>query len=204
MNSKELIGILILAIVVIFAIRSSPQGPQAFLGTRFGMSVSEVERVVNRELLTYGEYSVDPGNPGFLDFTILAGGIPLDREYSDRSTDFFMSRIILYGFPAGTAFSFFDNKLNNVSVYFDTSFGDTDFLLEHLKENLEKSYKFAEREESKYMPGAYSLKYKKDDVDADLWVNTTGQDKIVTLNIHYLSLRRAYEEELKQREEKAL
>lgn len=203
MNSKKLIGTLILVIVVIFAIRSSPQGPQAFLGTRFGMSVSEVEEVVDKKLLTADEYSLDPGNPETV-AAILSRGVPLDKEYSDRSTVFFMSRIILYDFPAGTVFSFFDNKLDNVSIHFDASFGNTDFLLEHLKENLEKSYKFVEREESKDVPGAYSLQYKKDDVDADLWVNMTGQNKIVILYINYLSLRRDYEEELKQREEKAL
>ncbi|MFA5829458.1 MAG: hypothetical protein WC843_03110 [Candidatus Gracilibacteria bacterium] len=204
------IKIVALVSLLLFTGCSFSKQPEAFLGTKFGMSSAEVENVVGKKLLTGDEYLADASNPKFFDWlakkygAIAINNVPLDKEYADRSKDFFMSRIMLYDFPAGTDFNFLDDKLNNVSVNFDVMFGNADDLLGKIKESLEKNYKFIVKEDSKDVPGAYTLKYQKDDVNVDLWINAVGQNKYVNLDIHYLPFNKAYDEELKKREQKAL
>ena len=154
---------------------------QAFLGTTFKMSPPEVRRALKRyggQLTTYEAYRRAQPDPTIerLDFEALFA--------EDRTTSLYMPAIEMYGAKAEAEFVFKENRLSWVDVYFVPISQTADSLIAKVEGRLREKYKFLDRQESKLVPGAYSLHFASGEVRPSLLVNLTNPKKpIISLTI---------------------
>jgi hypothetical protein len=129
---------------------------KAFLGTRFEMSVPEVERTVGRRLA--GPGSEPAQAEGLKDWILEA--LPLfERPTMTRS----LSNLIVYHVPCTANFGFVRGKLARVEVQFEpTSTSESRLLLQRIQEDLQAEY--ARVDAPANLP-ANSLMYRKEAVD---------------------------------------
>lgn len=79
-------------------------------------------------------------------------------------------------------FSFRQNRLRSVSVYIDpVSAGKADAVVSSVDGVLRVAYQPAGREDSKEVPGAYTLHYMSAGGRRSLWVNTTDRQKPIII-----------------------
>jgi hypothetical protein len=176
---------------------------QAFLGATFEMSPPEVRRALKRyggQLTTYEAYRRAQPNPAIesLDFE------PVFAE-DRRETSLYMPAIEMYGAKAEAEFVFQENRLSWVDVYFVPIVQTADSVIAKVEGKLRENYKFLDREESKWVPGAYSLHFASGDVRPSLWVNLTNPKKpIVSLTIVGKWSEAKRNRQIKDREEAAV
>ncbi len=145
----------------------------AFLGTTFGMSPQEVRRTLKKEgtqLLAFDEYKRVEQTP-LIDYF---DWLTIYSEDRNHYAELFMPSIELFDTRTEAQFTFRLGRLESVSVHFG-SYRLTNALVivESVKSHLLKTYQFSEREDSKDVRGAYTLKYASANASASLWVNLT-------------------------------
>jgi hypothetical protein len=177
---------------------------QAFLGTTFKMSPVEVRRTLKRhggELITYEAYRRAQPDPAIeqLGFEFVFA------EDRGKETSLYMPAIAMYGAKAEAEFNFWKNRLTWVNVYFVPVSQPAESVIATVEGRLREKYKFLDREESKQIPGAYSLHFGAGDVRPSLWINLTNQKKpIISLVIVSSWSEAERNRRLKDREEAAL
>lgn len=199
--------IMVLGVVLLYQARLGPfatgSREQAFLGTTFKMSPPEVRRALKKyggQLTTYESYRAAQMDPAIEQFNLPS----LFAEYEGKETFLYMPGIQMYDSRAEAEFVFWDEQLDFVSVHFVPISKNIDPLIATLEQKLRDKYKFVDREESKYVPGAYSLHFASQDVEASLWVNQKDRDKpIVSVTLISSWQNVARRARIKQREETA-
>ena len=95
-----------------------------------------------------------------------------------------MPAIEMYGAKAEAEFVFKENRLSRVDVYFVPISHTADSVIAKVEATLREKYKFLDREESKLVPGAYSLHFASGEVRPSLWVTLNNPKKaIISLTI---------------------
>jgi hypothetical protein len=135
------------------------------------MSSQEVRRTLQKhgaQLLAYDEYKRVEQTP-LID---LFDWLTLYSEDRNQYLELFMPSIELFDAKTEAQFTFRSARLESVSIHFG-SYGITNALavVESVKAHLSSGYEFSEREDSEYVPGAYTLKYRSTNASASLWVN---------------------------------
>jgi len=143
----------------------------AFLDTTFGMSSQEARRTLQKhgaQLLPFDEYKRVEQTP-LID---LFDWLHLYSEDRNQYLELFMPSIEMFDSRTEAQFTFRSGRLESVSVHFG-SYGITNALavVESVKSHLLSVYQVSERDDSEYVPGAYTLKYRSTNTSASLWVN---------------------------------
>ena len=177
---------------------------EAFLGATFGMTPTEVRRALQKHggvLLTYEDYrrvETDPLIPD-IQFT------PLFSEDRRRDSSLYMPSVEIYDSKVEAEFGFVDVRLAYVAVHFDPiSPSKAQSVVASVESKLRSAYEFSSREESKEVPGAYSLNFRATSVAPSLWVNLTEPEKpIIILNLVSETAQSQRKQEMEQRERSA-
>ena len=179
----------------------------AFLGTTFGMSIQEVRRALHKagaELLTYEQYKrVD--QHGLIRNDVL-DIVPFYFEDQNQYVSYVMPSINLFETTAEAEFTFCQQRLDSVSVYFGC-YGLSNALavVETLKSHLLNVYQLAEREDSEDVPGAFSLNFISEGSQASLWVNVSdANEQQVNLTLTSSDAQNEKQKKLREREKKVL
>lgn len=172
----------------------------AFLGTRFGMSSSDVRKAVEQHgarLLSYEDYRSSEASPSIEVF-----GVPVFSEDRRRDSSLYMSSIEMYESKVEAEFHFRDDRLASVSVYYDPlSASHSQALIDTLGAKLKALYQFSHREPSKEVPGAYTLHFESASATPSLWVNLTDpKHPIIILTLLHPKTKT---DETRAREERA-
>jgi hypothetical protein len=150
----------------------------AFLSTTFGMSPQEVRRTLagfGVPLMTRDEYkSIEPTR------LFIEGFTPLFYEDRDEVT-MYMPGIEMFDSKVDADFSFRQDRLWSISAYFDPLRASTvDAVVSALDGGLQAKFQGPSREDSKDVPGAYTLHYAHAG-SPSLWVNLTDRAKPIVM-----------------------
>jgi len=176
----------------------------AFLGTTFGMSPQEVGRILSKEgtrLLTYEEFKrVDALHQiGVFDFLYAS------KEEEKLYSDLCMPSITMFGTEVEAKFTFRQQRLESVTVYFGCyDVTNALNLVESVKSHLLRTFTLSGREDSQYVAGAFNLNYASTNSTASLWVNLADPKKLI-VNLTLVDSRGQAErkKQLKEREKRA-
>ena len=176
---------------------------EAFLGTTFGMSREEVTRALKKyhaQLVDYDSYMRVSGDYALIhpfDFTPILNSDERD-VYS-----LYMPSIQMFGAVTKAEFEFQRSRLQYVAAHFMNE-ANSASVVSSLTSALEKHYVFVGRENSKGVPGAYTLHFKSASVAPSLWVNLTDPKKpVIILSILRSSDESDRQKRIQQREQSA-
>jgi hypothetical protein len=174
----------------------------AFLSTTFGMSPPEVRRSLaahHATVLSYEDYKRESNSP-----LIEVFGVPAVTEDAERQKTLYMPGIQMFDANVEAEFEFRDDRLRYVGVHFDPlSAANTTTLIGRLDALLRETSKFMGREESKEIPGAYTLRFAGTS-KSSLWINPTDPDKrYILLGILSPTLQSREQREIEKREQAA-
>ncbi len=157
---------------------------EAFLGATFGMSPQEVQRVLKKQsalLLTYGEYQKTETLP-LIEHNIFFE--PLFSEDKIKESYLYMPSIQMYESVVEAEFTFREDRLSYVAVYFDpVNPAKSQAVIESVENNLKSFCQLSSREDSKDVPGAYTVHFTSPSSKPSLWVNLTDKRPIIILNL---------------------
>jgi hypothetical protein len=168
---------------------------EAFLGTTFGMSRPEVARTLkkhNAQLVSYSEYRSISGDEALINHTIDLTPLLASDERDWYSL--YMPSIEMFDATTEAVFEFEHSRLRYVYVHFSNK-SKPQSVVDSLTAALQSHYKLAQREESKSVPGAYTLHFQSESVTPLLWVNLTDAQKPITV----LSIARPSDDADRQR-----
>jgi len=177
---------------------------KAFLGTTFGMSPQEVRRsfaIHGAQLLSYEDYRKTESSPSIDTF----GVIPLFSDDRRADTAFYMSSIEMFDSKVEAEFSFRQGRLGSVGVHIDPiAKTKAESVVTAVESKLRGAYQFLHREESREVPGAYTLNFKSPSANASLWVNLTEPERpIIILTVAVPTTRTDRKREIQNRENAA-
>lgn len=150
----------------------------AFLGTTFSMSPQEVRRTLTGfgvPLMTRDEYkSIEPTRLFIESFTPLF--------YDDRDdVTLYMPGIEMFDSKVDADFTFRQDRLWSISAYFNpVSASKADAVVSAIDSSLQAKFQAPSREDSKDVPGAYTLHYSQAGWPS-LWVNLTDRQKPIVM-----------------------
>lgn len=181
---------------------------RAMLGATFEMSIPEVQRATKQRLLTCGEalgrLRSKHGDVPF-EVTLNCDGEWSPREQAERTEARFIETIEVFETPAWFELMFFDGRLESMSAHFEP-YTDASTKAAQISKELEsRGYTFAKREDSKEVPGAYSVSYRRGRVTANLWVNLTEpKEPILSLSLWDEGFKEQRDSEAAERNRRAL
>lgn len=188
---------------------SSATDDYAFLSTSFGMSVPEAKRSLRKHGAVLTDFETYKSmEAGVLIFSPSSlGAIPLYSEDRTNNSNFtlYMPSIKMFNAVTQAEFEFRNKRLENVGVHFQSeSLSDSPSLVENLRQQLQKRYKYISREESAEVPGAYTVMFSKGKVNAEMWVNLIDMKKpIVSVWLLYIPTKTIDAARIESREEDA-
>jgi hypothetical protein len=175
---------------------------RAFLGATFGMSPQEVRRAIaldGARLLPYDEYRrTEPLA------SIEVYGPPVLSETAVRETALYMPSIEMFDARVEGEFTFSDDKLRWVAVYFQSLKSSPASLVSALEKRLRSDYRYVGREDSSQVPGAYTLNFDSPATSCSLWVNLAGNRPLIILNLGSEQIAAMRRREIAARERRAL
>ncbi len=180
---------------------STATSGEAFLGTSFGMSPPEVRRALKKYgalLLSYEDYNRIETSPSVRPLDL----IEVLSEHKGRDFSLYMPSIEMYGSKVEAEFTFTEARLTYVTIYFDAILSDWQSVISSVESKLRSLSEFSHREDSKQVPGAYSLHFKKGSVVQSLWVNP--RDRIISLNLRHEKTGDLRKQLIERREREAL
>jgi hypothetical protein len=126
-------------------------------------------------LMTLDEYkTIEPGRLFIDSFT------PLFYDDRDDGT-LYMPGIEMFESRVTADFTFRQDRLWSISVHFDPiTAGKVDAVISAINSSLQPKFQAPTREESKDLPGAYTLRYSQAGWPS-LWVNLTDREKPVVM-----------------------
>jgi hypothetical protein len=217
MKWKKLILISVAALLVVFASGSlyllwdarlwpfcTGTRDEAFLGTTFGMSPQEVRRTVARhgaQLLTYEDYRRSEPSPSIDNF----GFIPVFSDDRREDSAFYMSSVEMFDSKVEAEFSFRHARLVSVGVHIDPiASTKAESVVFTVESKLRRIYQFSRREESRDVPGAYTLDFTSPTAIPSLWVNLTDRGRpIIILTVVHPATQMTRTREIEDREHTA-
>lgn len=199
------------------AVRASRRWPfstgtqdAAFLGTTFGMSPQEVGRALANadvRLVTGDEYVRERSARGFtLNMLMVPDSWqPAIAEDRTRYTSLFMPSVKMWDSAVEAKFEFRDNRLAFVEVDIDPlAHADAPGIVSSIKDRLQSGYQFRAQENSKDVPGAYTLHYDSSAANPSLWVNLTDPEHpIISLFITHPATVDLIKREVDTRQQRA-
>jgi len=219
-TSKHVVRVLaaVFALAVISAIFASlyvyryfpfsfATGDYAFLGTSFGMSVPEAKRALRKRGAILTNFQTLKDMEAEVLIFSPSSFIPLYSEDRPSNTNFtlYMPSIKMFNAVTQAEFGFQNNRLSCVGIYFQSeALSQTMLLVDNLKKDLQKRYKYIGREDSNEVPGAYTLIYGNSKVNAKLWINLTDvKNPIISIWLIHLPTQTQDILRIKSREEEA-
>jgi hypothetical protein len=177
---------------------------EAFLGTTFGMSPQEVRRSLahhGARLLSYEEYRKTEHEPSIDAF----GFIPLFSDDRREDASLYMSSIEMFNSKVEAEFRFRRWRLASVGVHIDPiARKESESVVAGLESELRGTYQFSGCEESRDVPGAYTLHFTSSSATPSLWVNLTDRARpIIILTIVHPTTQLARKREIERRESTA-
>ena len=186
---------------------SCATGDYAFLSTSFGMSVPEAKRVLRKHGAILTDFQTLKNMEAEVLIFSPSSLIPIYSEDRPSNANFtlYMPSIEIFNAITQAEFDFRNKRLNGVGIHFQSvSLSETSLLVDNLKQHLQKRYKYIGREDSNEAPGAYTLLYGNDKVNAKLWVNLTDKKKpIISIWLSHLPTKAQDISRIKSREEEA-
>lgn len=178
----------------------------AFLGTTFEMSLPEVQRTLKKngvQLVDYTRFTsidqeIGKKNPFMRDlFQPLFAEDKLSEEKTQR---WYMPSIEMFKSQVVAEFTFKKNRLTFVQIrIFPMS--NPSHIVELVTNELTSKYRLLQKETSKDISGAYTLKFKNDLSNIDFWINLADpNDPIISLFVTYDKNISQFEMEHKKRE----
>lgn len=156
----------------------------AFLGTTFGMSPQEASRALagfGAQLLTLEEYRGIEQTPHPA-LGLPASFVPLFSDDRIDNLVLIMPGIEMFQSKVEAEFHFRHERLQSVSVYFDpVSPSAAETVVSSVDSRLRAGLQLARREESKEIPGAYTLHYVSPSGPPSLWVNLTDREQPIII-----------------------
>ena len=181
----------------------------AFLGTTFEMSLSETQRTLKKngaQLVNYSKFiSIDKNISHMHPFMkdLLQPLFPGDEFFEGKKQSWYMPSIYMFESLVVAEFTFKKNRL----IYIQVSIFPTSkplHVVELVTNELSSKYKLLQKEISKDVPGAYTLKFKNNLSNIDCWVNLTDHNNpIINLFISYDKNISKIKTERKKREKTA-
>jgi hypothetical protein len=174
---------------------------EAFLGTMFGMSPQEVRRAVAKhgaQLLTYEDYRRSEPSPSIDTF----GAIPVFSDDRREGAAFYTSSIEMFDSKVEAQFSFRQGRLASVGVHIDSiAHTKAESVVAAVESKLRHTYQFSHREESRHVPGAYTLHFTSASATPSLWVNLTERARpIIILTVVHSTTQMNKKREIEDRE----
>lgn len=178
----------------------------AFLGTTFEMSLPEVQRVLKKngvQLVDYTKFSsidqeIGKKNPFVKD--LFQPLFAEDKLSEEKTQLWYMPSIDMFESQVVAEFTFKKNNLTFVQVcIFPIS--NPSHVVEVVTNELTSKYRLLQKETSKDVPGAYTLKFKNNLSNIDFWINLTEPNNpIISLFITYDKNISQESQEYKKRE----
>jgi len=181
----------------------------AFLGTTFEMSLPEAQRALKKngiQLVNYTKFTsidqeISKKNPFMKD---LFKPLFAKDKFSEGETQlWYMPSINMFKSQVVAEFTFKKNRLTFVQVrMFPVS--NPSHVVKLVTNELTSKYKLLQKETSKDISGAYTLKFKNNLSSIDFWINLTDlNNPIISLFISYNKNVSQVEMEHKKREKRA-
>ncbi|MBP7050418.1 MAG: hypothetical protein KBE65_05340 [Phycisphaerae bacterium] len=174
---------------------------EAFLDTTFGMSPQEVRRSLahhGAQLLSYAEYRKTEPEPSIDTF----GAIPVFSDDRREDASLYMSSIEMFDSKVEAEFNFRRWRLASVGVHIDPiARSEAESVVAGIESKLRSTYQFSHREESRDIPGAYTLHFASSSTTPSLWVNLTDRARpIIILTVVDPTTQLARKREIENRE----
>lgn len=183
---------------------STGTNDEAFLGTTFGMSQQEVRRALashGAQLLTYEDYRMNELEPSIDTF----GATPIFSDDRREYTSLYMSSIEMFDSKVEAEFNFRRGRLASVGVHINPiAHSMAESVLAAVESKLRSTYQFSHREDSRDIPGAYTVHFTSPSVTPSLWVNLTDRERpILVLTVVHPTTQLARKREIESRENTA-
>jgi len=177
---------------------------ELFLNTTVGMSPAEVHRSLAKhgaQLLPYEDYRRNEPFP-IIKKLALIPVFPFDRR---QDPSLYMPSIEMYESGVAAEFGFTEGRLDSVRVHFDPiSYSKAESVVTLIAESLRGVYQFSNREDSKQVPGAYSLEFTSATTTCSLWVNLTEpKEPIIILDLWDPKTQANRKQQIQEREHSA-
>ncbi len=186
----SILGLLILFVWTneLFPFSTASSSP-AFLGSTFGMSLSEVQRVLEKNEINLTD-NVDIITKEFGHYPVFDDAFDFDLvEKNHQVKHWYTHPIQMFNSTVVAEFDFSNNKLVSVTVVFEPIVAKNSTLtISAIESELNKKEKFVRKEFSEEVHGAYSMNFKNNQSIFNLWVNQISDPKkpIILLRINYI------------------